>query len=72
MLAGNYNIARRLLDKIEPHNFIFISQKYYLLFYKIVELKLCNSQKSNKFQNITDEIEVLIEETDFVYFKRFL
>lgn len=72
MLAGNLDISRRLLNKIEPHNFPFISQKYYMLYYKITELKICKRKSSLKHKNIENEIDLLISQTDFIYFNRFL
>ena len=72
MLAGNKNIAKRILNKVENHKIIFIAQNYYLIFRKIIELKLCKNSLSTKAINIKSELKLLIEKTDFLYFKKYL
>ena len=72
MLAGNKNIAKRILNKVENHKIIFIAQNYYLIFRKIIELKLCKNSLSTKAINIKSELKLLIEKTDFLYFKKHL
>jgi len=70
MLLGNKNIAKRILNKVENHKIIFISQNYYLIFRKIIELNLCKNTKSTKAVNIQNELKFLIKKTDFTYFNK--
>lgn len=70
MLLGNKNIAKRILNKVENHKIIFISQNYYLIFRKIIELNLCKNAKSTKAINIQNELKFLINKTDFTYFNK--
>ncbi len=72
MLAGNKNIAKRILNKVENHKIIFIAQNYFLILRKIIELTLCKNTNSNKANNIKSELNLLIKKTDFIYFKKYL
>lgn len=66
---GRKEDATRVLNRIESAKFIFICHDYFLIQQKILELNMCKSTTTKKYQKIETEISGLINKTGFTTFK---
>jgi hypothetical protein len=69
---GNKRDSKRILERIEPANFIFIQQNYFLIQLKHLQLNMCTTDKSIKYKKLKKEQDDLISKTRFTYFENAL
>lgn len=62
---GKKEEAIRVLNRIESSKFIFICHDYFLIQQKIMELNMCKSQSTKKYQKLKAEIYSLVNKTGF-------
>lgn len=66
--GGRKDDAVRVLSRIESSKFIFICHDYFLIQQKILELKLCKSSATQKYNKLKTELDLLINKTGFISF----
>lgn len=66
--CGRKEDASRVLSRIESSKFIFICHDYFLIQQKTLELKLCKSVATQKYQKLKTELGWLINKTKFTAF----
>jgi hypothetical protein len=66
--SGKKDEALRILNRIESSKFIFIYHAYFLIQQKTLELNMCKSQATKKYQKLNAEIDSLVNKTGFTVF----
>lgn len=64
--------GRKLMKEINPQFFWFFNKKFYWTRYLLLQLHLTKSTASAKKQKLITEIKILIADTNFNYFNRYL
>ncbi len=66
---GSIAASKELLETVDHLEFLFTSKKYFLIQKLLLQMQLAKPQSTKKKQTIAKEIEKLVQETGFSFFK---